>query len=282
MVMRAHAYLRTFEPLVKVLPVLGFSCGLFGVVSYICTDMMSLRLFSILNGAIAAIFYFLQPVPIWVSIFWNLMFFGINAVQVAILLAKTDRTFTEKEMDLYRHFTQSMTVKQFGTLLSCGATWKTAAAGETIMTEGQEATRILLLAAGEVNVSSEKHEVCEMGPGAVFGEIALMTAATTYATTVVAARPCEYVEFTHEGLAKLDSAEPELKQAMNKLLHTGLAEKFMELVDHQVEATEEAENRMYRDMLRVVSAGYYVSSTQTAMLEEIRKEHGIAREQKKA
>jgi len=277
--MRFHETLRSISPLVKILPVFGFTCGLMGAVSYLCTDMLSLRLFTIANGGIACVFYFLQPKPIWVSIFWNFVFFAINIVQVAMLLAAKGRTFTEKEMDLYRHFSHTMSVQQWGMLLSCGNGFKKAAPGEVILQQGETSTRIVIISSGCVRFIKGDCELNAVGPGTICGEISVITDSPEYGATVKAEGPCEFVEITHDGLKKLDYFDADVKEATSKLLSTALAQKFIHLADAQEELTDQAENRMYADMLRAVVAGGGISDSTRALLKEIRQKHNISDEQ---
>ncbi len=66
------------------------------------------------------------------------------------------------------------------------------AAGETIVAEGSVATEMYLLRKGRAEIRVHGQEVEEVGPGGIFGEMALIDLSTRSAT-VVAVEDCEVV-----------------------------------------------------------------------------------------
>jgi CRP/FNR family transcriptional regulator, cyclic AMP receptor protein len=75
----------------------------------------------------------------------------------------------------------------------------TAAAGETIIAEGQPNDRIYFLLEGRVRVSKAGHPLVEIGEGETFGEMELLDVMPSVAT-IEALSPCNFVTISCRGI----------------------------------------------------------------------------------
>jgi hypothetical protein len=56
------------------------------VIAYFTTDMLRLRVLTLVAAACLATYFASQPVPLWTVVGWNLFFFALNAGQLTRLL----------------------------------------------------------------------------------------------------------------------------------------------------------------------------------------------------
>ena len=96
-------------------------------------------------------------------------------------------------------------------LLNEGA-WVEVAEGETFFEEFTPGTSLYVLESGIVEVTKQRGEacltLCNLGPGDVFGEMALL-AVMPRSASVRAAEPCRALELTNRDLFKLYSKDVE-------------------------------------------------------------------------
>jgi hypothetical protein len=58
------------------------------VIAYFTTDMLRLRLFTLVAACCLAVYFYCQPVPMLNVVAWNLFFIALNVAQVARILAR--------------------------------------------------------------------------------------------------------------------------------------------------------------------------------------------------
>jgi CRP-like cAMP-binding protein len=85
-------------------------------------------------------------------------------------MAKTDPV--RDELSKVRLF-QGLTPKELGAIAALAKSF-TFASGSTIVEEGTQGGRFYLIVSGEADVVAHEHSVVRLGPGAYFGEIALI------------------------------------------------------------------------------------------------------------
>lgn len=92
--------------------------------------------------------------------------------------------------------------------------------GERIITEGERGTSMFILVQGTVRVvhtpdNGPERTLAELGEGAFFGEMGLMSDAPRVAS-VVATRDCTLLEVTREALDRLGGRYPEIELVMQR------------------------------------------------------------------
>mgnify|MGYP004535144035 CR=1 FL=1 len=62
------------------------AANVLSVLGYFTTDMLRLRLLSLVATTCGLIYFYSQPEPLMTVVAWNLVFLGLNAVQLVRLL----------------------------------------------------------------------------------------------------------------------------------------------------------------------------------------------------
>jgi small-conductance mechanosensitive channel/CRP-like cAMP-binding protein len=106
--------------------------------------------------------------------------------------------------------------------LAKGSRLLTFSPGEAIVRQGEEGSELYGLERGSVEVTvrmgaQEKVRVATLGPGAIFGEAALLTGGKRTAT-IVAVTECELVAVSRKAFQNVIKANPELSERLTNLL----------------------------------------------------------------
>ena len=62
------------------------------LLSYFVRDMLRLRLLTVVAATLLTAYFYLQPEPLMVAVYWNVGFIGLNLFQIACLVSKSRRT----------------------------------------------------------------------------------------------------------------------------------------------------------------------------------------------
>jgi len=194
--------------------------------SFLVRDILWLRALSI-AASLASISYsyFAPSKPLWIVIGWNVVFIGLNLVQIAILFRERRGVeLTEEERELYRSSFSRFTPVEFLRLIRIAA-WKDAAAGTPLMRTGEEATAVLLIFSGRVRVEKNGRMLAELRSGDFVGEIGFVrqTAAAADVTTI---EPTRYVAWEKGALRRLLERNPSMAIVLNAELTEDMAEKL--------------------------------------------------------
>ncbi len=98
--------------------------------------------------------------------------------------------------------------------IAAAGTYVTVPANWALMGEGTSADKAYLLISGEVSVRKNGEEIARLGPGDIFGEVAIVQQRLRTAT-VVSATPLECLHFTREALERLDREIPAFGDALD-------------------------------------------------------------------
>lgn len=195
--------------------------------SFALRDMLLLRGVSVLSGIIGLIYnYNLPGGPLWLVIFWLLVFMTINLVQVVRLLSERRRTaLSEEEQQLAETVLQHFSARELSALLGM-ARRETLAPGQVILSEGDHADSLVLLISGEADVVRGSAAIARAGSGAFLGEMGFLSEGPASAT-VVAATPCRCLVWSSAQLRQRLGADPVLRAQLQHTLSTDLSAKLM-------------------------------------------------------
>jgi hypothetical protein len=56
------------------------------VLTYFTTDMLRLRLLSVVATSCVVVYFYMQPEPLMTVVAWNVVFLALNIVQLALML----------------------------------------------------------------------------------------------------------------------------------------------------------------------------------------------------
>lgn len=97
--------------------------------------------------------------------------------------------------------------------VAAAGTYVTVPAQWALMGEGTSADKAYLMISGEVSVRKHGQEIARLGPGDIFGEMAIVSHKLRSAT-VVSLTPLECLHFTKEALQRLEDEIPGFRAAL--------------------------------------------------------------------
>ena len=145
------------------------------LVAYSVRDILWLRWFAV-AAALTNIPYFLvQGTVLWPPVLWALVFTAINLFQIArIYRERRPVVLSEDEQKLYDLSFRSIRPREFVSLSLVGE-WKSAEAGEKVMTEGQPVSHLIIAIAGSAEVRKQATPLGSLRPGNIIGSALALT-----------------------------------------------------------------------------------------------------------
>jgi hypothetical protein len=195
------------------------------IFSYLVRDILWLRILIVVAICFVIPFYYFQPVPLMAPVYWNLVFAGINIVQISILLVeRRPVTLSDAEQRLYQQVFRRLTPREVYRLFSL-AQWNQARAGDTLVQQDMQLDSLMLINRGEATVQVKNDKVAKLGEGHFVGEMSYITGDKTSAT-VIADSDLEYVTWPTSTLEPLLIKYPDLRIALNAIIGVDLAGKL--------------------------------------------------------
>ena len=195
------------------------------LLSYSVKDMLWLRCLTVVAALCLLPYYYVQPVPLTAAIVWNVLFIGINLIQIVMLLRERRPVMlTEDQQRLYQLAFHSITTREFLKLLEL-ARWEEAADGQFIVRKGEDMDRMMVIHSGSASIRCGERTVAELGPGQFVGEMSFITGDLTSAD-VVASKTLRYVSWPKDSLRCLLDERPQLKVALHYVLGADLVGKL--------------------------------------------------------
>lgn len=197
-----------------------------GAVAFLLRDILYLRVVAMVAQAGFAYVAIRQPAwPDAPHLYWYLAFFGINAVQSAIL-------FYERRLLHLSPEEESLRVLAFPALdptavrrILRRGTWVDLEPGEVLAREGELPDYVLVLARGTADVTLHDRPVAQVKAGEFVGEIAFLADRPATATV----RACERgraMAWPRPRLHRWVSRDNEMHAAMYAAMGLNLAEKI--------------------------------------------------------
>jgi hypothetical protein len=196
-------------------------------IAYLVKDILWLRLLTVLACIAGIIFnYFVPATPLWVVIYWNLLFLAINVVQIGIIVKeRREVTFTEEEKELYETLFKNFAPFEFMKLLRVGR-WLEAKKDQVLAVEKKSLDSVMLIYNGLVQVEAGGQTLAQLKDGSFIGEMSFITGGDATAT-VKAVVPTRYLSWSKEDLRQLLNRNPSMRFAMQTVLSTDLTRKLM-------------------------------------------------------
>ena len=146
--------------------------------TYFFIDPWNLQAVALFSATTQVLFYFLQRPPVWIFVFWNVLQFCINTVQIVRLAVDTSEVqFDERELQalaLTLHCFDSVPSRKIARVLRSGE-WLTTNQGETVcLLEDGEGDFVHFVVEGTVEAVSRDGHVCyRADTGGFVGEASL-------------------------------------------------------------------------------------------------------------
>jgi hypothetical protein len=204
----------------------GHAASILTVAAYLFRDILWLRVLAVLSCfAGIAFHYYVPPTPMWSVIWWNVVFVGINAVQIAIIIKQRSGIhFTEEEKELHETLFKHFAPFEFMKLMRIGK-WLQAKQGEILAVEQKPLDNVMLIYNGRVGVETKGIQVAQLKDGNFIGEVSFISGGAATAT-VRALEPTRYLAWPKKDIAALLDRNPSMRFGMQAMLSTDLSKKL--------------------------------------------------------
>jgi hypothetical protein len=187
------------------------------LISYSVRDVLWLRLFAVLGGILLIPYYYLQPTPLMVSIYWGLGFIALNLFWVVRLMLERLPVKNSEEEQLIYHLTFSTLTPREKLQMLKISKWEDKEAGEILQKQGAVHERLSVVVSGRGSIQVQDRQVNAVGPGHFVGAITFLTDEIA-PDSVVALEPIRQVSWHKDELKKFLKGRPELLAALELIL----------------------------------------------------------------
>jgi CRP-like cAMP-binding protein len=199
------------------------------LVAYAVRDILWLRWFAVAAAVTVIPYYLLQPTVLWPPVAWGTVFAVLNLFQIARIYAERRPVrLTRDEQALYDLAFDCIRPRELLSLVSLGE-WKTAAAGERVLTEGEPVSRLCIAISGSARVRRGGRDVGSIQPGRLIGTALALTGDPS-PIDVTFTGPARYMAWPLVVLRRFVDRRPELRVTLQGLVSRDLAAKLGELV----------------------------------------------------
>lgn len=194
--------------------------------SFYVRDILVLRGVAVVGGLVGLAYnYFIPSGPLWLVIFWLVVFITINGFRiVGIMVEHRSIDFSEEELELHETVFRSFSPVELMKLMRIGE-WQTTEGGYCFAKQGKEIEGLTLLYNGEVVIERDGEEVGRVRDGSMIGEMSFLQGGGATAS-VTSTRPCRYVVWPKEKLRQLLKRNPSLDIAMRHVFSMDLTRKL--------------------------------------------------------
>jgi CRP-like cAMP-binding protein len=198
------------------------------LVAYSVRDILWLRWFAV-AAALTNIPYFLvQGTVLWPPVLWALVFTAINLYQIArIYLERRPVVLSEDEQKLYDLGFHGVRPRDFVSLSLVGE-WKSAGAGEKVVTEGEPVSYVCIPITGSAEARRRGERIGTLRPGQIIGTTLAFTGNPS-PVDVTFTEPARYMRWSLPSLRRFIDKRPDLRVTLQGLVNRDLAGKVERL-----------------------------------------------------
>ena len=198
------------------------------LVAYSVRDILWLRWFAVAAALTNIPYFMLQPIKLWPPVIWALVFTVINLYQILrIYMERRPVVLSEDEQTLYNMGFGSLRPREFVSLLLAGE-WKTAAAGDVVLTQGKPVSAVCIAISGSLKVRKDGTEVMPLKPGHLIGTGLGLTGEPSPLGASFA-EPARYFSWPLASIRAFLDKRPDLRLTLQSLVNRDLASKVEEL-----------------------------------------------------
>jgi hypothetical protein len=195
------------------------------LVAYSVRDILWLRWFAVAAALTNIPYFLLQKTVLWPPVLWALVFTAINLYQIARLyLERRPVVLSKDEQKLYELGFQSLRPREFLSLSLVGE-WKSAQAGERLVTEGEPVSHLCIAIAGSAEVHKQGEHLGTLRPGHIIGNALALTGDPS-PVEMTFAEPARYMRWSLPSLRKFIDSRPDLRVTLQGLVNRDLARKL--------------------------------------------------------
>ena len=200
------------------------------LVAYSVRSILWLRCFAVAASAIAIPYYFLQDIILWPPVLWSLVFIAINLFQIFVILwERRPVVLSADEQTLYDLEFKALPPRDFVSLVMVGE-WRTADAGEKLLSEGMPSGSISVPIWGSVEIRRQGRRIGKIQPGQMVGTaVALLGEPSPIDAVFV--QPARYIHWPLSHIRIFLNKKPELRAVLEHQTSHELARKVQQLID---------------------------------------------------
>jgi len=199
------------------------------LVSYSVRDILWLRWFAVAAALTNMPYFLLQHTVLWPPIFWALVFTAINLYQISrIYLERRPVVLSADEQRLYDLGFRSLRPREFVALTLVGE-WKSAAAGDRVLVEGEPVSHLCIPITGSAAVRKAGRPVGTLEPGHIVGTALALTGGPSPVEATFT-EPARYMSWSLPSLRTFMDKRPDLRTALQGLVSRDLAGKLERLL----------------------------------------------------
>jgi hypothetical protein len=195
------------------------------VVSYSVRDILWLRWFAVAAALTNIPYFLLQDTVLWPPVLWALVFTAINLYQIVrIYLERRPIVLSQDEQKLYDLGFRSLRPREFVSLSLVGE-WKSAQAGERVVSEGEPVSSLCIPITGSADVRKQGARIGALRPGHIIGTALTLTGEPS-PVEVTFTEPARYMRWSLPSLRSFMDKRPELRITLQGLVNRDLAGKL--------------------------------------------------------
>jgi hypothetical protein len=199
------------------------------LLSYSVRDILWLRWFAVAAALTNIPYFLLQGTVLWPPVLWALVFTAINLYQIARLyLERRPVVLSPDEQKLYDLGFRSLRPREFVSLSLVGE-WKSAEAGEKVVTEGQPVSCLCIPITGSADVLRRGERIGAVRPGNIVGTALALTGEPS-PVEVTFTEPARYMRWSLPSLRRFMDKRPDLRVTLQGLVNRDLAGKLERLL----------------------------------------------------
>ena len=194
-------------------------------ISFLVRDILWLRIISIIASVFGIVFnYFAPPTPLWLVIYWNLLFVAINIFHIAVtLLERLSVKFTNDELKLYQGLFFKLDRVDAMKLFKKGV-WKSAEKDEVLVHEGQHIQSIFLTCVGTVELKKQGRMIREVNSHDFIGEFYFDNKPSD--VTVIASKQSKLLIWLIEDLHRIFKEHPAIQECFEEIMARDFANQI--------------------------------------------------------
>ena len=195
-------------------------------VSFYVRDIFFLRVVAIISRMVGVIYnYFIPESPLWLVIYWLIVFVVLNVVRIAnLLLERRSVNLSDRDRELYDTNFRNFTPVEFMKLMRL-TDWHSAEAGDRLAVQGEKLTDLKLVYNGEVEIVRDGARIAVARDGTLVGEMSFIQGGPATATVSVS-RPTRYLSWERKALRNMLLRNPTIDMAMRTVFSADLARKL--------------------------------------------------------
>jgi hypothetical protein len=199
------------------------------LVAYSVRDILWLRWFAVAAALTNIPYFLLQGTVLWPPILWALVFTAINLYQITrIYMERRPVVLSADEQTLYDLGFRSLRPREFVSLSLVGE-WKSAPAGERVVTEGEPVDQVCVAISGSADVHRRGEHLGQLSPGHIIGTALALTGDPS-PVAVTFSEPARYMRWSLPSLRRFVDRRPDLRVALQSLVSRDLAGKLGKLI----------------------------------------------------